>query len=264
MKHRPKLTYANVVSSLALFLALGGVSWAAATLPNDSVGNAQIKDGAVDSSKVKDRSLMSADFKSGQIPAGPRGLAGLQGPRGITGLTGLQGPKGDAGLTGPQGPKGDQGSKGDQGLKGDSGSVGDTGPRGPTGATGPSDAWVGTSAASGYGYGVSSLSRTLTSLSAGDYLVMVTANGASVNNTYPSESNCSITTDAGTVSADGFTWTASETGSGGAVIYSIGSGTGAATLNEGANLTVSCTASGSMNLKWLRVVALKVGSLHLQ
>ena len=30
---RSKLTYANVIASIALFVALGGVSWAAVTLP---------------------------------------------------------------------------------------------------------------------------------------------------------------------------------------------------------------------------------------
>ena len=36
---RSKLTYANVCSSLALFVALGGTSYAAITLPRDSVGS---------------------------------------------------------------------------------------------------------------------------------------------------------------------------------------------------------------------------------
>jgi hypothetical protein len=44
---RPRLSYANVVSTLALFLALGGASYAALTLPRDSVGAAQLRDGAV-------------------------------------------------------------------------------------------------------------------------------------------------------------------------------------------------------------------------
>jgi hypothetical protein len=47
---------------------------------------------------VKDHSLLAKDFKAGQLPAGARGLQGLQGPKGDTGP---QGPKGD---TGPQGP----------------------------------------------------------------------------------------------------------------------------------------------------------------
>lgn len=45
-RFRPKLTYANVVASLALFLALGGAA-VAATLPNKSVGPKQLRPGAV-------------------------------------------------------------------------------------------------------------------------------------------------------------------------------------------------------------------------
>lgn len=41
-KLRPRLTYANVVSTLCLFIVLGGSAYAAAT-----IGTAQLKDGAV-------------------------------------------------------------------------------------------------------------------------------------------------------------------------------------------------------------------------
>ncbi len=49
MKHRlrPKLTYANVVASLALFLALGGAAVAATALPSRSVGPRQLRPNAV-------------------------------------------------------------------------------------------------------------------------------------------------------------------------------------------------------------------------
>jgi len=43
-----RLTYANVIATLALFVSLGGVSYAAITLPPDSVGKSQIRAGAVD------------------------------------------------------------------------------------------------------------------------------------------------------------------------------------------------------------------------
>jgi hypothetical protein len=43
-----KLTYANVVATLALFVGLGGVSYAAITLPADSVGARQLRADAVD------------------------------------------------------------------------------------------------------------------------------------------------------------------------------------------------------------------------
>lgn len=47
MAERGKLTYANVVSTLALFLGLGGVSYATIVLPANSVGTRQLRAGAV-------------------------------------------------------------------------------------------------------------------------------------------------------------------------------------------------------------------------
>lgn len=46
---RPHLSYANVIATLALFVALGGSSYAALKLPRNSVGSAQIRSGAVQS-----------------------------------------------------------------------------------------------------------------------------------------------------------------------------------------------------------------------
>jgi hypothetical protein len=42
-----RLTYANVVATLALFSGIGGASYAAITLPANSVGPAQLRPGAV-------------------------------------------------------------------------------------------------------------------------------------------------------------------------------------------------------------------------
>lgn len=49
---RNKLTYSNIVATLALFLALGGVSYAAVTLAPNSVGTSQLRSGAVTGSKL--------------------------------------------------------------------------------------------------------------------------------------------------------------------------------------------------------------------
>lgn len=67
---RARLTFANVVACIALFVALGGVSYAALKLPKNSVGSKQLKRGAVTSAKVKDHSLKLRDFKAGQLPQG--------------------------------------------------------------------------------------------------------------------------------------------------------------------------------------------------
>ncbi|HEU4735872.1 MAG TPA: hypothetical protein VFS48_02440 [Solirubrobacterales bacterium] len=100
---RPKLTYANVVASLALFVALGGTSYAVNELGKNSVksaniGKEQVKGSdiaknAVTSPKVKDFSLLANDFKPGQLPAGPTG------EKGEKGATGPKGPQGAPGLT---------------------------------------------------------------------------------------------------------------------------------------------------------------------
>ncbi len=86
---RPRLTYANVIATLALFLALGGATaYAASALGKNSVGSKQLKKNAVTGAKVKDGSLMAADFKAGQLPAGERGSVGERGPQGAPGAPG--------------------------------------------------------------------------------------------------------------------------------------------------------------------------------
>jgi hypothetical protein len=94
---------AMVVACLALIVALGGTSVAAVSqlVPRNSVGPRQIQFGAVTgpkirnnavtSAKVANRSLLRVDFAPGQLPAGP---------------TGPQGPSGPAGAAGPAGPAG--------------------------------------------------------------------------------------------------------------------------------------------------------------
>ena len=57
-------------------------------LAKSSVGTAQLKKNAVTSVKVKNGSLLAADFKAGQLPSGPKGDPGPQGPKGDTGAPG--------------------------------------------------------------------------------------------------------------------------------------------------------------------------------
>jgi hypothetical protein len=86
---------AMVVACIALTFAMTGAGYAAGMLGPNTVGTKQLKKNAVISSKVKNRSLLAVDFKSGQLP---RGAQGPQGPQGA------QGPAGPAGPQGPQGP----------------------------------------------------------------------------------------------------------------------------------------------------------------
>jgi hypothetical protein len=112
------LTYANVMSSLAVFMLLGGGAYAAAKLPRNSVGTQQIKKGgvrsadlakgAVGSGAVKDGSLVPADFKTGQLPSA--GAAGGEGAGGAAGQAGGSGPAGPQGPAGPGGAAGRDGA----------------------------------------------------------------------------------------------------------------------------------------------------------
>jgi hypothetical protein len=86
---RSQLSYANVVATLALFLALGGTAFAAVALTKNSVKSRHIGKGqvraadigknAVTSAKVKNRTLLASDFKAGQLSAGPKGDPGEPG-----------------------------------------------------------------------------------------------------------------------------------------------------------------------------------------
>jgi hypothetical protein len=88
---------AMVVACLALFVALGGTSVAAVSqlAPRNSVGTAQLRNGAVTgvkirnnavtSAKVANRSLRLVDFALNQIPKGPAGPQGPAGPAGPAG-----------------------------------------------------------------------------------------------------------------------------------------------------------------------------------
>ena len=59
-KLRGKLTYANVVATLALFLVLGGGAYAALRVPPNSVGTRQLKAGAVSTGKLANEAVSAA------------------------------------------------------------------------------------------------------------------------------------------------------------------------------------------------------------
>jgi hypothetical protein len=118
----------NVVAYLALSVALGGTSYAAASLPRGSVGTAQLRPNAVTSAKVRDRSLATRDFSAATLGA----LGGRTGPVGPAGTPGTVGATGLTGATGATGAKGEDGAKGDKGGDGADGDKGDKGDPGPT------------------------------------------------------------------------------------------------------------------------------------
>lgn len=65
---RKRLTYANVISSLALFLVLaGGTAFAASQLGKNSVGAKQLKKNAVTTAKLKNNAVTGAKIKPGAV-----------------------------------------------------------------------------------------------------------------------------------------------------------------------------------------------------
>jgi hypothetical protein len=66
-----KLTYANVVSTLALFIALtGATAYAASKLPDRSVGEFQLRPGAVTAEKIRKNAVTAPKIKAEAIKQG--------------------------------------------------------------------------------------------------------------------------------------------------------------------------------------------------
>src|SRR5215203_5536470 len=89
----------QTLGAIALFVALGGTSFAVATgsidsreIKNNTVHSKDIRNNDIRSKDVRNGSLLARDFKLGQLPAGP------QGPKGDTGAPGAQGEPGISGL----------------------------------------------------------------------------------------------------------------------------------------------------------------------
>jgi hypothetical protein len=122
-------SYSNVLATIALFVALGGSSYAAVT---------QIAKNSVSTTQVRDRSLLARDFKRGQLKAAAAGPQGPPGDAGAAGPMGSEGPAGPTGAAGPVGPEGPAGAEGPAGEAGPAGPAGKAGPVGPAGPQGPS------------------------------------------------------------------------------------------------------------------------------
>jgi hypothetical protein len=81
----PKLSYANVMSTIAVFLALGGTSYAVA---RNSVGTKQLRNSAVTSGKIRNATIQRKDLS----PSARGGSRGPRGPVGVQGTAGARGP----------------------------------------------------------------------------------------------------------------------------------------------------------------------------
>ncbi len=101
-----RLSYANVIATVALFVALGGTAVAGSQL---LLTGANVKDGSLTGADIKSGSLSVRNLSSAAV----RALKGKVGPRGATGA---KGDIGAQGLVGAQGAPGLQGPSGTQGV----------------------------------------------------------------------------------------------------------------------------------------------------
>lgn len=69
---RQRLTYSNLIATMALFIALGGIA-VAAGLPRNSVGPRQIKRGAVTAAKIRKQAVTSAKLAPKSVISGKLG-----------------------------------------------------------------------------------------------------------------------------------------------------------------------------------------------
>lgn len=102
---RNKLSYANVMATIAVFVALGGSSYAAITVTGKNV-----KDGSLTGRDVKNGSIADVDLAASAKRAGPQGLMGIPGVAGPPGADGVDGAPGTQGIQGEPGQPGQDGS----------------------------------------------------------------------------------------------------------------------------------------------------------
>jgi hypothetical protein len=76
---RSHLSFANTISLIALFVALGGTSLAAVTLTKNSVGAKQIKKNAVRASEVKANAVGASELRSNSVSGGDIADSGVGG-----------------------------------------------------------------------------------------------------------------------------------------------------------------------------------------
>ena len=105
---RGKLTFANVTSCLALFVALGGSSYAALNLPAGSVGTEQLQKAAVTAAKIKQAAIDAAKIQKEAVTAGKIQTEAVTGAKIKDDSVTQNDIKGSA--AGPPGPPGPPGS----------------------------------------------------------------------------------------------------------------------------------------------------------
>jgi hypothetical protein len=88
VKHiRKRFTYANVMSSIAVFLLIGGAT-AFAALGKNTVGTKQLKKNAVTTAKIKKEAVTAAKLKNGAVTNGKLGEGAVTGNKIAAGTIG--------------------------------------------------------------------------------------------------------------------------------------------------------------------------------
>ena len=91
MRRGPRLTYANVVSTLALFVALGGAgAYAATQLPPRSVGEPELRPGAVTAEKLRKNAVIATKIKALAVKQGKIANAAVSGAKLADGAVGSE------------------------------------------------------------------------------------------------------------------------------------------------------------------------------
>jgi hypothetical protein len=93
---RRRITYANTMATLAVFIALGGSSYAALkvtgkNVKDESLTGADIRNGSLKSKDIDNRSLRAIDFKRRALRPGREGRPGSDGFDGFDGADGADG-----------------------------------------------------------------------------------------------------------------------------------------------------------------------------
>ena len=79
---RKHLTYANVISTLALFLAVGGATaYAVSQLPKATVGARQLRPGAVTANKLRKNAVTAPKIKALAVKNGKLAAAAVSEPK---------------------------------------------------------------------------------------------------------------------------------------------------------------------------------------
>jgi hypothetical protein len=222
MSVRRRLTFANVMSSIAVFLVVaGGTAFAATQLAKESVGTKQLKKEAVSLAKINKAAKTS-----------------------------LQGATGEKGATGPAGPTGAKGEKGEKGAPGDKGAPGERGP----------SAGFSVAAESGGSFVAGPQTVTTLNLPAGNFIVTGYAN-VNNNDTVQASASCDLVLGGTTIGQTSVVKLGPNTELDRQVLTLSGGGTLAAPGTADLVCTVTSTAL-SGNYLGNGLTAIQVGTLN--